>query len=202
MTHLQRLHRELTVIAIAATLLLWPAFLRAETGSRLWLRYTAPANQAQHVAVQRTLTALVMSLDTPTGAVIARELERASLGFLGRAVPRVVRPRADGAVVIGTPASSPLIAELGWTAVLARLGREGYVIRSVTIAGHAATVVASSGDSGALYGTFHFLRLIQTGQPLDRLDVESRPRLARRLLNHWDNLDGSSERGYAGRSLW
>ncbi len=202
MTRLQRLHRELTVIAVAATLLLWPAFLRAETGSRLWLRYTAPANQAQHVAVQRTLTALVMSLDTPTGAVIARELERASLGFLGRAVPRVVRPRADGAVVIGTPASSPLIAELDWTAVLARLGREGYVIRSVTIAGHAATVVASSGDSGALYGTFHFLRLIQTGQPLDRLDVESRPRLARRLLNHWDNLDGSIERGYAGRSLW
>ena len=26
--------------------------------------------------------------------------------------------------------------------------------------------------------------------------------IKRRLLNHWDNLDGSVERGYAGRSLW
>src|SRR5205085_3528064 len=56
--------------------------------------------------------------------------------------------------------------------------------------------------TGALYGAFYFLRLMQTLQPLANLDVTERPRLKLRLLDHWDNLDGSIERGYAGRSLW
>jgi alpha-glucuronidase len=46
------------------------------------------------------------------------------------------------------------------------------------------------------------LRLVQTRRDVEALDVESRPRWGRRILNHWDNLDGSIERGYAGRSLW
>src|SRR5262249_15611115 len=54
----------------------------------------------------------------------------------------------------------------------------------------------------ALYGAFHLLRLVQTGHPLDALDVAKRPRHALRLLDHWDNLDGTIERGYAGASLW
>jgi alpha-glucuronidase len=55
---------------------------------------------------------------------------------------------------------------------------------------------------GALYGTFHFLRLLQTLQPIDTLDVSEKPRLGLRIIDHWDNLDGTIERGYAGRSLW
>ena len=65
-----------------------------------------------------------------------------------------------------------------------------------------STVIASTGEVGTLHGTFHFLRLLQTGRSVSALDIAERPRLARRLLNHWDNLDGSIERGYAGRSLW
>src|SRR4029078_13271361 len=57
-------------------------------------------------------------------------------------------------------------------------------------------------DVGALYGTFHFLRLLQTEQPIYRLLIDQKPALQLRLLNHWDNLDGSIERGYAGKSLW
>src|SRR5262249_7699313 len=48
----------------------------------------------------------------------------------------------------------------------------------------------------------HFLRLVQTGHPLDALEVAERPRHALRLLDHWDNLDGTIERGYAAASLW
>ena len=63
-------------------------------------------------------------------------------------------------------------------------------------------VVASAGDAGALYGTFHLLRLLSTATPIQRLDVREKPRHQVRILNHWDNLDGSIERGYGGRSLW
>ena len=57
-------------------------------------------------------------------------------------------------------------------------------------------------DTGALYGSFHLLRLIQTRQSLDRLDVTEVPRVELRMLNHWDDLDRHAMRGYAGQSLW
>jgi alpha-glucuronidase len=108
----------------------------------------------------------------------------------------------DGVLVAGTPKSSPAIAHLKRNRELARLGPEGFLIRSVKIGSRSATVIASAGEANALYGAFHFLRLLQTGRPIARLDIRQKPRLQLRLLNHWDNLDGSIERGYAGRSLW
>ena len=76
--------------------------------------------------------------------------------------------RGDTTLVVGTPSSSPLIARLGWSEDLARQGREGYVIRSTRVGTHSVTVIASQADVGALYGAFHFLRLLQTGQPVAR----------------------------------
>jgi alpha-glucuronidase len=81
---------------------------------------------------------------------------------------------------------------------LKRLGPEGFRIRTV---GNIVAITANT-DIGALYGTFHFLRLLQTEQPLARLQIDETPRLKLRLLNHWDNLDRTIERGYAGSSLW
>jgi alpha-glucuronidase len=85
---------------------------------------------------------------------------------------------------------------------LNELGREGYLIRSMTAQGHRVTVIAGNSDVGVLYGAFAFLKLIQTRQPIDGLDISSAPRLMVRILDHWDNLDGTIERGYAGFSIW
>jgi alpha-glucuronidase len=53
-----------------------------------------------------------------------------------------------------------------------------------------------------LYGSFHLLRLLQTNEPIASLHIVSSPRLKLRLLNHWDNLNRTVERGYAGFSIW
>jgi alpha-glucuronidase len=82
------------------------------------------------------------------------------------------------------------------------VGREGYLIRSTSLDGHRVIVIAADEDMGVLYGAFHFLRLLQTRQPVERLDLSSAPHLKYRVLNHWDDLDGFVERGYAGASLW
>jgi alpha-glucuronidase len=182
--------------------LAYGASVRAETGYDLWLRYAAVDDKAQLASYRRAATAIVVPPGSETSEAIAAELTRGLNGLLGVTVPRVEQARSAGAVIAGTPTTSPLVAGLGWKGVLAPLGDEGYIIRSTTVGGRAATVIASSGEKGALYGAFHFLRLMQTRQRIDRLDISERPRLARRLLNHWDNLDGSIERGYAGRSLW
>ncbi len=121
--------------------------------------------------------------------------------YLGAGIARLVTGLApDVIVVVGTPKSSPLIAGLKWP--LVELGAEGFRIRSAKLGGRAVTVIAANGEIGALYGAFHFLRLLQTQQPITNLNIVQKPRLQLRMLNHWDNLDGSIERGYAGRSLW
>jgi len=138
---------------------------------------------------------------SPTCAAIKTELTTGLDGLLGQNVP-VAEKVIDGAIVIGTPKSSPLIAGLKFDGQLSTLGNEGFIIRSIKIAGRHSIVIASQGDIGALYGTFHFLRLLQTLQPIDALNVNQKPRIQIRMLDHWDNLDGTIERGYAGKSLW
>lgn len=180
---------------LAALWLLAPA-LHAEDGYALWLRYVPPGDAQAAVQV----TALAAPAATPTQQATRAELLRGLSGLLGARPPSVERPDHDGALVVGTPASSPLLAALG--PELAGLGREGYLIRRMRLGGHAATVIAANEDIGALYGAFHFLRLLQTGQPLAALDVREAPRVRLRVLDHWDNLDRYVERGYAGESIW
>ena len=170
----------------------------AEDGYELWLRY--PAAGAHLQEYREAARQLVLGVDPSPRMQAARaELERALQGMLGSAPPLSPRVTQDGALLIGTPQSLP---ELRTLAGLERAGVEGYVIRAVRIEGHRAIAIAANSDLGALYGTFAFLRLLQTEQALGQLDIASAPRLERRVLDHWDNLNGVVERGYAGRSLW
>lgn len=171
----------------------------AEDGYELWLRYHRLPN-AQATALRVQATQLVLDAGTPTRAAARAEILRGLTGLLGAAPQPSDRVTIDGAIVAGTPASSPLIAKLNLD--LRDLGPEGFLIRSVTMEGHAATVVAANADVGVLYGAFRLLQRMQTGQSLQRLDLRDAPRDKVRVLNHWDNLDGHVERGYAGTSIW
>jgi alpha-glucuronidase len=175
---------------------------RAEDGSRLWLRYDPIADSTRRAALRAAITSIVISPASPTLRVAADELEKGAGGLLGAPIPIRNDVAADGAVIAGTPKSARLIATPGWSDRLAALGNEGYLIRSARVGSHAVTVIAANTDIGVTYGAFHFLRLMQTGAPIVNLNVSSRPRLQLRLLDHWDNLDGSMERGYAGKSIW
>ncbi|MGH9310628.1 MAG: alpha-glucuronidase family glycosyl hydrolase, partial [Vicinamibacterales bacterium] len=171
-----------------------------EDGYRLWLRFVAPGNAAaQYLQAVRQL---VVEGQSSTAGIIRSELTSAFSSMLRQAVPVASDRIGEGALVVGTPANSAAVRGLGWKSDLAKAGPEGFVIRAARVGNQRVTAIASDGEIGALYGTFHFLRLMQTGQPLDNLNVLERPKVQLRLLNHWDNLNGSVERGYAGRSLW
>jgi alpha-glucuronidase len=172
--------------------------LRAEDGYDLWLRYH-PVETENADAYRAAVASLVSD---EHGAVIDNalaELERGLTGLLGAAPQRSGRASSDGALIVGT-AASPLLGALGLD--LSGLGEDGYVIRSVDADGRRATVIAGGGGTGALYGAFHYLRLIQTRQDVADLDITERPAFGVRMLNHWDNLDRHVERGYAGESIW
>jgi alpha-glucuronidase len=168
----------------------------AEDGHDLWLRYVPVGASAD---TRAAATPLVAQGHSPSLDAAAGELKRGLDGLLAQATP-VADTVRDGAIVIGTPAASPLITALKLP--LAKAGAEGFVIRSTKLDGHAITVIAANRDIGVVYGMFAYLRRLQTGKPVTNLDITDAPRLMVRVLNHWDNLDGSIERGYAGASLW
>jgi alpha-glucuronidase len=171
----------------------------AEDGYDLWLRYKpVPAESLE--TYRRAAVEIVSGTPSATLTVAQSELSRGLMGLLAAAPPVSARPTGNGAIVFGTPRSSALIA--GLRLGLERVGAEGYVIRAVTHEGRRMIVIAANEDVGVLYGTFHFLRLLQTHQSLEHLDLSSAPRIRHRILDHWDNLDRSVERGYAGESIW
>jgi alpha-glucuronidase len=171
----------------------------ADDGYRLWLRYEQLPSSSVNVYRDR-IKSIAVQGQSPAFDAIRRELSLGCAGLLG--TPVVVGDRGDASVIVGLPQTSSVIRKLNWDAELKGFGPEGYRIRNVRDANRSFIVIASSTDIGALYGTFHFLRLLQTGQPLDRLQLDQSPRFKLRIINHWDNLDGSIERGYAGKSLW
>ena len=167
--------------------------LANEDGYRLWLRYV-PIPGAS--AYRRSLGQLLIEGSSPTATVIRREMSAALSSMLGATLPDGSDGLRDGAIVVGTPDNSPAIKGLGWQGELAKMGAEGYVIRPARVGSRSVIAIASAGEVGSLYGAFHFLRLLQIdASRSDKLNIAERPRVQLRLLNHWDNLDGTIERG-------
>jgi len=185
-----------SLIACLAVALSWSAM--AEDGYDLWLRYPAAEPAAAEVIASH-VRELVAEDTSPTLAAARQELTRALTSLTGKPPALVASPTQPGALIVGTVRSAQIAA---LKLPLDRLGEEGYVIRSARLGGRAVTVIAANSDRGALYGTFHYLRLLQTRQSLDGLDIASQPRTRIRVLDHWDNLDRHVERGYAGQSIW
>ncbi|WP_425504896.1 alpha-glucuronidase family glycosyl hydrolase [Pseudoxanthomonas japonensis] len=186
---------------LAMALALWACTgaASAEDGYALWMRYV-PVDATLAGGYRAHAQEIVAPDRTATQRVAREELERGLAGLLG-VTPRLRTTLGDGgAFVLGTPQSSPWVAP--FRRDLQALDDQGYLLRSVRIEGRNVIVVAARDDLGVLYGVFHLLRLMQTGASLDRLEIRESPAIARRVLNHWDNLDGYVERGYAGGSLW
>jgi alpha-glucuronidase len=196
-----RLRAEATIV-VALLAVSAAATAHAEDGYELWLRYPRVADIALLEQYRSTVNAMLVAGDSATLRATASELTRGLRGLLDVTIANVQIVALDGVLIVGTPASSPIVAGLGLGADLSTAGGEGYVIRTVTIRGRKATVISGNNDIGVMYGAFHFLRLLQTHQAIGELAIVERPRIQHRILNHWDNLDGTVERGYAGGSLW
>jgi alpha-glucuronidase len=177
-------------------LLICAVSAHAEDGYDLWLRYRPI--EAPWAGRYRSFATEIVA--APGANLAAQELLRGMAGML-YATPMVSsRITRDGAIVLRTPGSA---GDLGAVLKdLQTLGPEGYLIRSVQVHGQHATLIAANTNLGVLYGAFGLLRLMQTRQPLGALNLRESPRLPHRILDHWNNLDGTIERGYAGASIW
>mgnify|MGYP006049642953 FL=1 len=79
------------------------------------------------------------------------------------------------------------------------LGNEGYVIDYNAD----SVVIFANTQVAALYGTYDLIRMQESGQLGKKAFSKTElPAFHNRILNHWDNPNGTIERGYAGKSLW
>lgn len=173
-----------------------------EDGSALWLRYPQVPIPGRLAEYRAALTHIVKATSSKSLEAAQAELVKGLGGLTGTALPVTDAPTGDGAVVLGTPKSSTLVAGLAITDQLAKAGMEGYVVQTTTIDGKSAIAVAANTDVGVLHGAFALLRHLQEHRAIKGLALISAPKIQRRVLNHWDNMDGTIERGYAGPSLW
>ena len=182
-------------------LLLIPIRARGETGYDLWLRYHVVQNAERLREYREALLPIQVDGESPTFAVVGGELVRGLDSLLATNVV-AARSSPDARLILGTRETSAKIRSLVPASDFSALGSEGFIIRQAVVDGKRITLVAANTDVGVLYGTFVLLRALQTEQPVAALAITSVPRVNRRILDHWDNLDGTVERGYAGRSLW
>lgn len=188
-----------TLASLVLALSLIPAWAVEEDGYELWLRYRLLDSAAQTQVRQNVRSIVVSDQPSPTVQAALAELRRGLGGMLGRAPTVTARPQ-EGALVLATPATMPTLLALKLP--LAALGQEGYLLRSLRWQGRHVTVIAANSDVGLLYGSFAWLRAARTGADLRALNVQSAPKVQVRMLNHWDNLNRTVERGYAGESIW
>lgn len=194
--YLKNLSRK--TICLIALVLFCVAFTQADDGYRLWLRYDALHEQNAKIYKQK-ITSIVVAKKLQNAKIIQDELKSGLNGLLNSKLPAYDIANS-GAVVVGTPNTFYPFKKLNLP--LKSLGKDGYLIRSVSLDGQNIIAIVANSDIGTLYGTFHFLRLLQTLQPISNLNIVEKPKIQLRMLNHWDNIDGSIERGYAGKSLW
>jgi len=189
-----------TLLILFLFLVISPAY--SDDGYSLWLKYSPISQGAKRTEYRKMIQGIVVPGQSATCRRVTDEMQKALHQMLGHDIPIRNSIGGGNVIVVGTPKTSVTVNETIPAEDFYALGKEGYLIRSLDVGKYKITVIAANEDRALLYGAFAFLRIIQTGQSINALQVSSRPKIQYRLLDHWDNLDGTIERGYAGKSLW
>ncbi len=189
-------------ILLVLSLITFTHFVKAEDGYRLWLRYNQVSNPAKLNLYRNLITGFCLENTSPILNVAKEELEIGLSGLLGEKINQVKEINANGCILIATKNKLKTFGKFDFQNQFKKIGDEGYLIYSAKINSNKVTIISANTDIGILYGVFNFLKLLQTNNDIDNLSIVSFPKIKIRVLNHWDNLDRTVERGYAGFSIW
>jgi alpha-glucuronidase len=179
-------------IAILQFVILIPA-LHAQTARQAWLNFSG------------------WNGITPVPAVIKPlghgALERSASGELRSGLLKIFEASSqtsqrapDGMIAVGT--LHEVHQAYPGLAIPPKLGPDGYWLYRSKHDGKQLLIVSGGSERATIYGAFALLRLLTTGREIGTLNEQSSPAMPIRWVDEWDNLDGSIERGYAGRSIF
>lgn len=182
------LNKNMQPITYILFLLLYSFSCYAENGYDLWLRYKKITDIKLLAQYQKNISSFYIDANSQTLSIARKEFRFAAKKMLGINVHEETPDKSTVIISLHTP--------VYWKKE--NLGNEGFAIYTYK----GKIYITADRDIGLLYGTFHFLRMLQMHQSLEELDIRSIPKIANRILNHWDNPSRTVERGYAGISIW
>ena len=189
-----------TVLALS-WFLTFPTPARAETGHKAWLRYAAIDDTSLKQSYEKTLPAVIVNLGNSEVEQSAQaELVRGIHRMLCRTLRIETALPDEDAILLGTvdelkKAVPSFIAPTD-------LKPDGFCLQTFAVNGHEYLIITALNGRGVLYGVFALLRKMGVHESLAMLNQTENPYAPLRVVNEWDNLNGTIERGYGGRSIF
>ncbi len=170
--------------------------LVADSGYSLWLNYKKIDSPEYLDQIRGQLKTYYIEGTSETTSLIRNELNLALPTLLDQPVNQASSPKEASLLLVLTE-WLPKVTSIS-SREYQSISSEGFSIRESK---NQYLIIAKT-ETGLLYGAFHFIQLLQTNRPLEGIVIKEDPKVKLRILNHWDNLDRTSERGYAGFSIW
>ncbi len=174
----------------------------AAAGYNCWLQYHKQENfplMQEYIEFCRNI---VIYEDSDIVQNVLDELKNGIKSMLDIKPILSVEPVMQAYLLIGTLAENDRLDALLETEEKEKIGDEGFIIKLIYNNEERILAIAGKTENGLLYGVFDFIKAIQTHKKLESILRIDNPANQLRILNHWDNLDGSIERGYAGHSIF
>lgn len=187
--------------SILFVLLLFCFKTQANSGYNLWLQYDLIKNESLRINYQSHIQKLIPLSNSATIQIASKELKLGLEGMLGSNFS-IKNNTNKNVLLFGTKKDLDLETQKTLEKEYNQINDEGYIIKSIAKKGGNQIIITAKTDAGVLYGVYNFLRLLQTNKSIEKLQIVDSPKINVRVLNHWDNLDRTVERGYAGASIW
>lgn len=171
-------------------------------GYNCWLGYHLLKDKQLREPYAKWASNVVISQKSDDFRIAVEELKAGIKGILGIDAVETNEPKQCSFIIMGLLGESQDVDSYVKYDEIEQIGKEGYIIKSIKNDDCDTIVVAGITYKGLIYGVFSLLRLMQTGTQISGLLKIENPVNQLRILNHWDNIDGSVERGYAGKSIF
>ncbi len=168
---------------------------------KCWLKYYKLTNKKLLAEYKDFLKEIVVVEKSAISMSAVKELKLGLNGILGIRPAQSKIPTKEACLILGTIDAVKGLVPLS-EKERQSIGEEGFIIKLTADNNEKTLLIAGKTDKGLLYGVFCLLRLIQTETEIEALPRIENPANQLRMINHWDNIDGSIERGYAGKSIF
>jgi alpha-glucuronidase len=167
-----------------------------------WLQSASIDNGPKRAEYISLLQHIVVAEQTQSLLVAKNELIRSAHSLLDTESIVTTEPGNYSYTMLGTTQGNNWVNYGIDQQQLNKIGYEGYLLQSASNNGQPCLLIIGGSASGVLYGVFHLLRLMRMSVSLLHLCKIENPVNPIRMINQWDNADGSIERGYSGNSIF
>jgi alpha-glucuronidase len=171
-------------------------------GYNCWLGYYKLKNKQLIKEYSKFSTNIVSMQNSEILKNALTELKAGIKGIVGVNPIVSKNPVKSSYILLGTFRDCPAVDSFVEADERGKVGEEGFLIKAIKNGSNDIIVICGTSDKGVLYGIFSLLRLMQTETEFINISRLENPANQLRLINQWDNMDGSIERGYAGSSIF